>query len=31
MGVDNPGEHQHVDLCGFSAQQSPRAGIGRGP
>jgi hypothetical protein len=30
MGIDNPGEHQHVDLSCLGAQQRPRAGIDRG-
>ena len=30
MGIDNPGEHQHVDLSRLGAQQRPRAGIDRG-
>ena len=30
MGVDNPGEHQHVDGSGLGAQQRPRAGVDRG-
>ena len=27
VGLDNPGEHQHVDLRRLGAQQGPRAGV----
>jgi hypothetical protein len=30
MGIDNPGEDQHIDLSGLGPQQGPCAGVGRG-